>query len=191
MIRYGGAIALGILLGLASIWAMVISARWSGETKAGAWSMNMLTGSAAADPYTRAIVARVGLLALKREETVYYTAYTDDAGATLEERCRYELRGGPLPARWWSITLYDGENFLARNDDGAGSVDQTRVITADGNSYQIRVSHDRDGWDGNWLSSRGAGSFSLTIRLYHPAPSVLARPGAVKLPSIRRLECPR
>jgi len=41
-----------------------------------------------------------------------------------------------------------------------------------------------------WISSRGAGNFDLTLRLYVPDPALLANPGkTVAAPRIERLEC--
>ncbi|MBA4768235.1 MAG: DUF1214 domain-containing protein, partial [Porphyrobacter sp.] len=112
-LRYLGAVAAGSLLGLGS--ALWLAGLWPqrskmafGDVDVGGWRSDFAIGSEAADPYTRARVARHGLLALAKTEAVYFTRATDDTGAPLREACTYILSGGTMPAGWWSVTLYDG-----------------------------------------------------------------------------------
>jgi len=76
------------------------------------WNGSLDQGSSDASPYVRARIARHGLLAMAKSEAIYFTRATDDAGSPLRETCRYRLSGGPLPAGWWSVTLYNADNFL-------------------------------------------------------------------------------
>ncbi len=183
-----GLIIAGLVSGAA---AAVLAIQLGGNLaglKAGQWRTSKLAGAQGADLLTRAVVARTGLLALSREETLYYTRAVDDAGQALDARCTYRLRGKPLPARWWSYTLYDDAHFLARNQDGAPSIDATRAqIHADG-SFEAIISPTPSG-SGAWISSRGAQRFDLTARLYNPVKAVQADPSKVALASITKLTC--
>lgn len=185
--------SLAIILGLA---AGVLSARWVvmspggsfAQARDGVWRTSLDVGSTKANPYIRAVVARRGLLGLSARETIYYNASTDAEGRPLREACDYEISGGGLPARWWSITLYAHDDFLAVNQDGAPSIDATTVVAGPGGAWTGRIGRERAG-AANWLSSKAAGDLVLSIRLYNPAPTVLAHPLEVDLPRIKRLGC--
>lgn len=181
------ALVAGTALGLGSTWVAVSQLSLAGRVENGGWTTNLHTGSAAADPYTRAAVARDGLLALARSETVYFMRTADEAGAALDANCRYRLTGKDLPARWWSITIYDETQYLARNADGAHSVDATRVVRGP-EGYEVLVGLAR-GDAANWLSTRNAGAFTLTLRLYNPAADVQADPRKVVVPTVAKIDC--
>lgn len=143
------------------------------------WHSDWTIGSEAADPYTRARVARHGLLALTKEEAVYFVRPTDDAGQPLRDSCNYLMSGGDFPAEWWSITLYDRDSRLPMNGGRAMSIDATRV--EDRNDWSVTVSVDGP-FSGNWISSRNAGQFDLMLRLYRPSAALVEDPGAVLVP---------
>ena len=186
---------LGILaalaLGLGSAYFAVRGGLAAGDLQNGPWRTNLTTGSADADLYTRARVAVGGLLALAPSETIYFTAATDTEGTPLSARCDYRLEGGELPARWWSITAYAADHFLIPNDAGRYSISQTTVqLAAPGGDWAARVSTEPSA--GNWLPSGRSGEraeFSLTLRLYNPAPSVAQNPAGMALPRLSREAC--
>ncbi len=150
------------------------------------WRSDWAIGSAAADPHTRARIARHGLLALAKEEAVYFTRATDEGGARLREGCDYELSGVQQPGEWWSITLYDAESRLPINDDDALSIDASRQ-TAE--AWRVLIAPERPD-SGAWLSSRNAGAFDLTLRIYRPDARLIADPVAtLPAPRVRRLAC--
>ncbi|WP_170003986.1 DUF1214 domain-containing protein [Pseudopontixanthobacter vadosimaris] len=178
--------------GASALWAAGLwpgrSALGFSDVDVGGWRSDWAIGGAAADPYLRARIARHGLLALSREEAVYLTRQTDEAGRPLTERCSYRLTGGRQPAGWWSITLYDAESRLPMNNDEALSIDATK--TEDANRWTALIAPRDPGDGGNWLSSRAAGQFDLTLRLYRPTAQVLSDPeGAIPAPRIERLSC--
>ena len=132
-------------------------------------------------------LAREGLLALSARQALYFTINRDEAGRPLEEGCIYEIASPPLAARWWSLTLYAADNFLARNNDHAPSVDATRTLAAADDSWAVRISPVR-GETANWISSRAAGrGFLLTLRIYDPRPDFRAT--AEALPKLTTLSC--
>lgn len=151
------------------------------------WVGDLSQGSAEASPYVRARIARHGLLAMAKSEAIYFTRDRDDAGEPLREGCSYRLSGGPLPAGWWSITLYNAENFLPDNTDGALSYDASRA----GEGRWTAVISDTAPSDGSgWISSRNAGRFDLTLRLYMPEAAALSAPQeTISAPSLERLDC--
>lgn len=192
-LRYLGGVVAGSLLGFGS--ALWMSGLWPGagggiavgDVDVSGWRTDFAIGSKAADPYTRARVARHGLLALAKTEAVYFTRTVDDAGEPLREGCTYRLSGGTMPAAWWSVTLYDAASMLPANTDNALSIDATR---AGAGAWSAVIAPTRPAGDGPWISSRGAGTFNLTLRLYMPDVALLTDPGAALTPpGIERLAC--
>ncbi len=191
-LAYVGAVLAGCGLGLGS--ALWMAGLWPagrnmafGDVDVGGWRSDFAIGSKAADPYTRARVARHGLLALAKTEAVYFTRSLDDAGGPLREACRYRLSGGPMPAGWWSVTLYDAASMLPANTDNALSIDAEQMGPG---AWSAIIAPSRPEGGAAWVSSRGAGTFDLTLRLYMPAPALLADPSrALIAPRIERLAC--
>jgi hypothetical protein len=158
-----------------------------GDVDVGGWRSDFAIGSQAADPYTRARVARHGLLALAKSEAVYFTRNTDDDGRPLSEVCTYRLSGGAMPAGWWSVTLYDAASMLPGNADNALSIDASRARAG---AWDAIISAKPPVAAQHWISSRNAGAFDLTLRLYIPDAALLAEPDkALGPPRIERLSC--
>jgi len=185
---------LGALLGLGSalVAAGIIGPglRLGGGVDISGWTSDWTIGSAAANPWTRARVARHGLLALSKDEAVYFTRNTDSAGDRLTEDCTYRVSGGEMPALWWSLTLYDATSYLPANKDRALSFDQTKAgLEGDAGAWSFLVA--AEGPDsGGWVSSHMAGKFDLTLRLYKPAPDLIGDPErALTAPVIEKLSC--
>lgn len=186
--KLGLAIFVGVLLGAVSVVVYLqASPTGDGRISNGPWQTDLTTGGADANMYTRAGVALGGLLALSKEETIYYTAFRDSEGLTLSDNCDYTLRGYDPATRWWSITPYAADNYLPQNDDDHLSIAQSTVMRAPDGRFTIRVSATPKGE--NWVSSRNAGKFSLTLRLYNPRPAVYEVPHSTPLPTIEREGC--
>ncbi|HVV32539.1 MAG TPA: DUF1214 domain-containing protein [Vitreimonas sp.] len=177
-------VLIGVTLGVISLWAVFAFGTANFSEHYGAWSLNRAAGSQAAGPYTRAIIARSGLLALSAREAIYFNLDRDEHGRPLDEGCVYELSGAPLETRWWSVTLYASDNFLARNSDHAHSIDASRVGPG---AWRARVAPVQ-GDAPFWISSRAAGrGFSLTLRVYNPYDDFA--PSAEALPHLRAISC--
>lgn len=182
----GVALGFGSALWLAGLWPEGRSLAF-GDVDVGGWRSDFAIGSKAADAYTRARVARHGLLALAKSEAVYFTRATDDSGAPLSDRCHYRLSGGAMPAGWWSVTLYDGQSMLPANTDKALSIDAGR---AGPGTWAALIAPQRPDDGTPWISSRGAETFDLTLRLYMPSAALLADPNAALTPPrIARISC--
>lgn len=199
---YLTAAIIGIAGGAAS--AIYLAGLWPGakpldfgDVSIDDWNSDFAIGSEAADPYTRARIARHGLLALAKSEAVYFTRTVDDEGGRLIEECSYRLKVGPMPAEWWSITLYDANSMLPMNEDEALSINanqNTVAVLPDGEVFgrgvQAIIAPERPDNPGLWLSSRNAGMFDLTLRLYVPEDALLTSPEeTLEGPSIQRIDC--
>jgi hypothetical protein len=174
----------GVVAGAASAWWATGEGAIERVPSSASWATDRLAGAEAADPYTRARIARVGLLALSRGEAVYYLADRDGDDRPLREDCDYLVRGGAMPGRWWSLTVYAHDRFLARNDDSAHSF----AAAGDGGGWRVRLA-PKPAADAAWLSSRNTLRPSLALRIYRPRPALVRDPMAIDLPRIERLRC--
>jgi len=60
----------------------------------------------------RALIAIVGLFALRESKVIYYTATVDSNGDKLSSAYDYTLVGSVQEARDWSFTIYGEDHFL-------------------------------------------------------------------------------
>ncbi len=160
----------------------------AGASPDGQWRGDLKIGSAEASAAVRARIAIAGLFALSSKEAVYMTRATDDAGRPLDPSCAYEMAGGAMAADWWSITLYAEDNYLARNADAAASIQSDAIVDLAA-GWRAAIGPDRPSDGTPWLSTSGAQSFDLTLRLYQPDLDALTGPQPPDLPSVRRLRC--
>jgi hypothetical protein len=179
-------IASGLIVGLLSGWS-AITRGMGGEDYSG-WSGSSVTGSADADPWLRARVAVSGLLALNKSQAIYFTRKTDDAGDPLREECSYRVTGGALPGQWWSVTVYAADNYLPLNDDDALSFDATEVKPDASGQWSAILAPVRP--EGTaWASTRKAGAYDITLRIYQPNEQAQADFATIPMPKVTKLNC--
>ncbi len=193
LLKYVTLLVVGLCVGVGS--ALTMSGVVGGRSLASfanvnvdGWHSDWSIGTATASPYVRARIARHGLLALAKEEAVYFTRSVDDDGELFTESCRYQISGTGQDAFWWSITLYDSQSRLPMNDDGALSIDATK--TGDVDHWSAIISSERPTRNSHWISSHAAGQFDLTMRLYRPSQAILSSPqSSINPPQLQRLDC--
>ncbi len=180
-----GWLALAVVLGAGSAAAALWIARERAPARDG-WIFDERIGTAQAGAYARALVAIGGLLALGRDETMYWLARSDATGAPLRSRCRYRI-AGPVPgARWWSVAAYADDHYLFENDAGrhAYGADAAR-----GGRFEIVTGPVApEGPALAWLPTPGDRGLVLVLRLYMPAETVARDPRALALPRVEPLE---
>lgn len=176
----------GIALGLAATWVTVIRGTMGGGVSAGPWRTSLYIGSSEGGPYLRAQIAVHGLLALSREETIYYTAARDSDGNALDGHCIYRIEGRDPPTRWWSITAYGADDFLIPNPDDRYAVSMNSVAREADGTFAVTLSKGQA--EGDWIPVSAA-PFDVTLRLYNPQSTVVANPAQVALPVIWRVAC--
>jgi len=193
--------ATAVALGLGSAWAVLRSVSNYGAA-AGPWRASTLAGSPEADLYTRARVALGGLLALNREETMYYVASTDSAGQPLRARCSYRVSGVPPKARWWSVTAYAQDLYLFDNPQRRYSVNgQTALLDVQGRFAFVSgpVAPPAAAMPAvapsagavPWIPTPGESGLFFTLRVYNPEAALSAAPGTLQAPVIELLgACP-
>lgn len=160
-----------------------------GALTIGSWTAWPKTGTADADPYARASIARTGQLPVALGDGVSFTAKSDDAGRPLDGRCDVVLSGVTPAARFWTLSLYNGDGELIANAiDRYGFSSQEILRRADG-SFEIMVSPRAT--PGNWLPTAGFDRYTLVLRLYDTAVGVATKAGReVPMPAIETRNCP-
>lgn len=176
-----------VLLGLAigGVSAILAARQPFGGVEKGAWTASIETGSDKADPWTRARVAVQALLAMTRDQAVYFTSHHDSEGRAFDAACRYTIRGGDHPARWWSVTIYDDAYFLIENEAKRYSVTAATLALDEAGRWSARIAADEKAD----LIAPESGAFNLILRFYHPEPGALQDPTALSLPVITREGC--
>ncbi len=191
MRRWFWMIVAGLVLGPVSVYAVLRNPNLSQAERYGSWQTSLLTGSPEAGMWTRAQVALGGLLALSRQETIYLTAFEDETGRALDAGCVYRLEGGALPARWWSLTVYDSDHYLVPNPMNlhAFTRHDFEAMGMDAYSLTLSAAMAHGPWIPTAAGEEAGGLFSITLRLYNPAPEAQADIARVPLPRIRREMC--
>lgn len=181
-----------VALGLGSAWWVLKKAPWLNRSlQVGAWTTNLRAGSADADMYTRASIAVNALLALGRDETMYFVASTDDNGRPLRSHCSYRIGGTPPKARWWSITAYADDMFLFDAPNKHYSLNgSTAQLDAQGR-FAMALGPAQPPDNTYWVPMTGHRGAVVTLRLYNPEPELQASPASLVPPRIERLgDCP-
>ena len=185
--RYVICVALGLIGGAAYAVQQVRGGLNDGVVSSGPWETGKSFGTVDASTLTRAKVALSGLLALPAKEAMYFTATRDSNGRALDGRCTYDVRGGTLDGRWWSVTLYEGEGWLVKNAARRWSIPASAVATDAQGRWSFTVSPDSQ--SGSWLPTGSAEAFDLTLRLYHPSADIIKSPETAQMPAIDRKGC--
>ena len=187
-ITIGALLYLGaVVIGMGSAVAVLKKAPWlNPSVQVGVWSTNLQAGSQDAGMYTRATIALNALLALGRDETMYFVATRDDAGQTLRSQCNYRISGVPPQARWWSITAYADDLFLFDAPNAHYSLNgSTAKLDASG-AFALTIGPSEQAGT-YWLPTPGQRPVVLTLRLYNPEPALQAAPQTLTAPSVQKI----
>ena len=188
LLKFLASVLFALALGVGSaIWAINAPPGQNHNVTNGAWRSNLAIGSSQAGIYIRALVARTGLFALNKSETIYFIAAADDNGQPLHSNCDYRIEGQDLQSRWWSITAYGADHFLIPNENNRYSFNGHDVIRKADGTYQILMSSTAKA--GNWLPAGNQNQLYLALRLYNPEPAVYLNPAGVELPRIIKGTC--
>lgn len=149
-------------------------------------------GTYGTDYLARATVAMFSLGADVKEDAVYANAKLDADDQPFVGHHRYVLhfeKGQTPPVKgFWSLTLYNNEQFLVKNPLNRHSIGDRDdyQLNKDG-SLDIYIQHKSPGKEkeANWLPAP-KGGFNLTMRLYWPDEDVLK--GKWKLPVVKMVD---
>jgi hypothetical protein len=186
----GTLFALGVaaIVGLGTTWLALTQGQAFGGLSVGAWTAWPRHGTAAIDPYARAMVARSGELPIGSGDGLAFQARNDDDGAPLDGRCDIVVSGMTPQARYWTITLYDHDGALVRNSVERHGFTSHEIVRRANGTFEIVVSPRSR--PGNWLPSGSIERYVLVLRLYDTPIGVATRGREVTMPTITRRQCP-
>ena len=146
--------AIALVLGLGSAWRAVNHGFSATANRYGPWTFWFREGTAEADPYTVAHVARQGVLPVTAASTLVFTATRDSAGARLSGDCTYEIRGTAVPSLWWNIAAFNADGEIMPSKTGRSGFSSTNILAAPDGRFTVRLSPDVQ--PGNWIpAARG------------------------------------
>ena len=142
----------------------------------------------AASDIQRAYIGKIGLLALRESEVMYYVASQDSDGNPLSHQHDYKLTGNNLNARYWSYTLYDADHYLIPNETNTFSLNLDNVEYSDStrSKYEIFISPNKQ--PTNWLPSGKGENMSILLRLYNPDESIYNNKTTTPLPQLEKIK---
>ena len=183
------ALVVAAIVGLGATYLALTRGAAFGALTIGSWTAWPKTGTAEADPYARATIARTGRLPIALGDGVSFTAQSDDNGKLLDGRCDVVLSGVTPAARFWTLTLYNADGELVSNSvNRFGFSSQEIVRHADG-SFEIVVAPRAK--PANWLPTGGIEHYVMVLRLYDTAVGVSTKAGhEVPMPSVATRSCP-
>lgn len=181
-------LAIAIGGGGASVWYALKIQDGVGAIRIGQWTAFPDIGTPAADPYSKARVAREGVLALGRAEGLSFVAENDAAGDQLKRECTYRIEGGFPTARFW--TLYAADISLGVVETGKprlAALQSYEVLRQADNSVIISVGHHP--MQGNWLLTDGSGRMYFVLTFYDTPIASSTGLSDVSLPRIVKAGC--
>lgn len=182
-------VALALGGGLATAWYMIEAGSRLSTRSFGPWLTWSTAGRLDADPYTRAHIARNGLLPLSSTLELTFRAKTDSSGGRLTSACDYTVLMEDFEPAWWTLAVFDGQGRLIANAaERYGFNSSTVMREADGRTV---ITLARDARPGNWLPSGRSARIVLVLTVQDAAwASAIHEGSAAKaLPEIVRAGC--
>lgn len=181
-------LAIALLGGGASVWYALKTNEGIGAVTIDGWTAFPYVGTADADPYSRARVARDGLLALGRAEGLAFTATRDSDGAALRRECAYTIEGPVPPARFWTLYAADPSGgVIGSGSRRPGALNSYQLIRLADNSVSISTgAHARPG---NWLAVSGSGPMTFVLTFFDTPIASSTGASDVVLPAIVKVGC--
>ena len=181
-------LAIAVIGGGGSVWYMLDAQESFDAIHIGAWTAFPDIGAADADPYSKARIARAGVLALGRAEGLAFTADRDSSGEPLRRECAYSIEGGFPIARFWTLYAADQSlDLIATGKARPAALHSYQILRKDDNSAIVAAS--RHPAPGNWLPIWGSGSLYLVLTFYDTPIANGAALSDLVLPQIRKAAC--
>ncbi|RWK19161.1 MAG: DUF1214 domain-containing protein [Mesorhizobium sp.] len=181
-------LAIAIGLGGGSVWYALNAQDGVGAIRIGQWTAFPEIGTQTADPYSKARVAREGVLALGRAEGLTFVAERDETGEPLKRQCAYTIEGSYPTARFW--TLYAADQSLGVIGTGKArqaALQSYEVLRQPDNAVAISVG-ERPA-PGNWLLTSGFGRMYFVLTFYDTPIATSTGLSDVTLPRILKAGC--
>jgi hypothetical protein len=174
--------------GGASVWYTLKANESVGAVTIGEWTAFPSLGTADADPYSKARVAREGLLALGRAEGLSFSAQRDSGGEALRRECSYRIEGPVPSARFWTLYAADPSGAVIQGGSRrSGALHSYQIVRLADNS--IAISAGAHPAPGNWLALSGQGAMTLVLTFFDTPISSSTGASDIVLPSIVKAGC--
>ncbi|MBL8581644.1 MAG: DUF1214 domain-containing protein [Rhizobiaceae bacterium] len=181
-------LAIAIGLGGASVWYALDSRQGVGAVDVGGWVAHPDMGTPDADPYTKARIAREGILTLGRAEGISFVAERDSGGAPLLAECSYAIEGVVPPARFWTLFAVDEASHGLPASGGRQAAIQSYALSrAADNSVAIAIG--RRPRPGNWMLVNASGPMALVLTLYDTPVTAGGDLAELAMPQVLRIGC--
>lgn len=182
------ALAIAICGGASSVWYALNLQDGVGAVSVGSWNAFPDIGTPAADPYTKARVARDGVLVLGRAEGVTFIAEHDADGEPLRRECNYSVEGTVPPSRFWTLYAADETmTVIEGRKNRAPALHSLEMLRQPDNSVSIAIA--RHPAPGNWLAVAGSGKMFFVLTLYDTTSASSTGIADVELPRIQKAHC--
>lgn len=182
------ALAIAIVGGGGSVWYILDARNGLDAIHIGVWTAFPDIGTADADPYSKARVARAGVLALGRAEGLSFVADHDTAGDPLRRECAYSIEGSFPTARLWTLYAADQSlDVIATGMARPAALHAQEILRQPDNSAIISVG--RQPYPGNWLPVRGDGPLHFVLTFYDTPIASSTGLSDVTLPLVRKAGC--
>ena len=181
-------LAIAIGGGGASVWYALKIQDGVGAIRIGQWTAFPDIGTLAADPYSKARVAREGVLALGRAEGLSFVAENDAAGDQLKRECTYRIEADfRPPASGHSMPPINRSASLKPANRDLQHFSPIQVLRQADNSVIISVGHHP--MPGNWLLTDGSGRMYFVLTFYDTPIASSTGLSDVSLPRIVKAGC--
>lgn len=182
------ALVLAIGGGGASVWYALKAQEGVGAVTIAGWTAFPDMGTPDADPYSKARVAREGLLALGRAEGLAFSTQRDSSGERLRRECGYRIEGSVPSSRFWTLHATDDLGALIRPAIDRSPALQSLSLLRHGEGDVVVVVAPAPA-PGNWLPISGRGGMSFVLTLYDTPVAASTGLSNITLPRIIRTGC--
>jgi hypothetical protein len=181
-------LAVSIGGGAASVWYLLGTQEGIGALTVGGWTAFPKIGTPEADPYSKARIARDGVLSLGRAEGLTFVAERDSEGRPLRRDCSYNVTGSTPPARFWTLFAADKSLVVLDNGNGRHPATHSReILRRTDNSFTVAFGPHPVA--GNWIPVAGAGPMTFLLTLYDTPIETSTGMEGIQLPQVTRTVC--
>lgn len=176
-----------VALGFGLSWYALTDGRLIAAARVGPWAAWPDIGTVNPNPYSRAYLARNGVMQLGYAEGIQFVAVTDSAGEALERSCTYAIEGGVPGATFWTLVATDPQSVNVAASPDSMALHSERMARGANGSVHIAVGPDLA--PGNWLEITGAGPYQLVLTLYDATIFAGGSSAVSEMPEITRERC--
>ncbi len=182
------AVAIAVVVGGGSVRYILQAQEGVDAIHIGAWTAFPAVGTADADPYSKARVARAGVLALGQAEGLPFVADRDEDGEPLRRECSYAIEGSFPTARFWTLYAADRSmDVIVTGKPRPAALQSYEILRRPDNSALISASERPS--PGNWLPVAGSGPLYFVLTFYDTPIASSTGLSDTVLPQIRKAGC--